>query len=101
MDFIDFLIGLTMVNTLPHFTLGIWKGRMFSLFGFGDKQNIAYGILNFILSISLFHYKYGLATVLDHGMFVGGMFVAVAYFMVGHFLYKQWHEKHYKNIETE
>ena len=101
MDFIDFLIGLTMVNTLPHFTLGIWKGRILGLFGFGDKQNIAYGIFNFVVSTGLFHYKYGLGNILEHGWFVGGMFVAIAYFIVGQFLYKQWHVNYYKKIETE
>ena len=101
MNFIDFLIGLTMVNTLPHFTLGIWKGRILSLFGFGDKQNIAYGILNFVVSVSLFHYKYGLENVLEHSWFVGGMFVAIAYFIAGRFLFKQWHANYYKKFETE
>ena len=101
MDIIDFLIGLTMVNAIPHFVLGVWKGRMLSLFGFGNKQNIAYGVLNFILSFSLFHYKYGIDSVLENGMFVGGMFVVIAYFIIGQFLYKIWHEKHYKKSETE
>jgi len=36
---------------MPHLVLGIWKARMFSAFGFGDKQNIAYGLLCFIISI--------------------------------------------------
>ena len=101
MDFIDFLIGLTMVNVLPHFTLGIWKGRMFSAFGCGNRQNIAYGILNFIISVSLFHYKYGIDTLFENGMYAGGMFVVVAYFIVGQFLYKTWHVNHYNKSETE
>jgi hypothetical protein len=96
MDFIDFLIGLTLVNILPHFTLGIWKGRILSAFGFGDKQNIAYGILNFVISISLFHFKYGIESFFENGMYAGGMFVVVSYFVLGHFLYKTWHFNYYK-----
>ncbi len=101
MNFIDFLIGLTMVNTIPHFVLGIWKGRILGAFGFGNKQNIAYGILNFIISISLFLYKYGFDGLLENGIFIGGMFVVVSYFIVGQFLYKTWHFNYYQKNETE
>ena len=73
------------------------QGRIFGGFGFGNKQNIAYGILNFVVSISLFHYKYGLDTLFENGMYVGGMFVVVAYFITGQFFYKTWHVNYYKN----
>ena len=101
MDFIDFLIGLTLVNILPHFVLGIWKGRIFSAFGFGNWQNIAYGILSFVISISLFLYKYGITGLLENNMYLGGMFVVVSYFLIGNFLYKKWHVDFYKRSETE
>lgn len=29
MNIIDFMTGLTLSNTIPHFVLGISKGRMF------------------------------------------------------------------------
>ena len=45
MNWIDFIISATLMNAMPHLVLGTWKGRMFSAFGFGDKQNIAYGFL--------------------------------------------------------
>jgi hypothetical protein len=35
---IDFLIGLTLMNAMPHFVLGVWKGRMLSAFGFGNAS---------------------------------------------------------------
>lgn len=84
---IDFIIGLTLMNAMPHFVLGVWKGRMVSAFGFGDKQNIAYGLLNFSVSISLFHYKYGIATLLENGIYLGSFFVLVIYLVTGHLWY--------------
>jgi len=101
MDFIDFLIGLTLVNTIPHFVLGVWKGRMFSAFGFGNIQNIAYGLLNFVVSTSLFLYKYGFDGLIENGIYLGGLFVIISYFILGKFLYKTFHENHFKRSETK
>jgi hypothetical protein len=92
---IDFLIGLTLVNALPHFALGVWKGRMLSAFGFGDKQNIAYGFLNTAISLGLFAYKYGFAAILENEMYLGGLFVVVAYYVVGPTLNRIWHREYY------
>jgi hypothetical protein len=71
MDVIDFFIGLTLMNAMPHFVLGIWKARMFSAFGFGDTKNILYGLLNFIISVGLFLYKYGMERLLANGIYAG------------------------------
>jgi len=94
-SFIDFVIGLTLINTIPHFVLGIWKGRMFSIFGFGNLQNILYGLLNFIISMGLFTYKYGLEGFLQNSIYLGALFVILSYFIVGKLCYKYFHEKYY------
>ncbi len=86
MTIIDFLIGLTLMNAMPHFILGTWKGRILSAFGFGDKQNIAYGLLNFAISVGLFIYKYGATKILDNGIYVGALTVLIIYFLTGQFL---------------
>ena len=93
---IDFFIGLTLINTIPHFVLGIWKGRMFSGLGFGDTANILYGILNFIISISLFIYSYGLDGLLTNGIYLGALFVLVSYFIVGKLCHTHFHKKYYE-----
>lgn len=93
---IDFIIGLTLINTIPHFVLGIWKGRMFSGLGFGNTQNIIYGIVNFVISISLFVYKYGLAGILENGIYLGALFVLISYFIVGKLCYTYFHKKYYE-----
>ena len=90
---IDFIIGLTLINTIPHFVLGIWKGCMFSGLGFGNTQNIIYGIINFIISISLFVYKYGLAGILENGVYLGALFVLISYFIAGKLCYTYFHKK--------
>lgn len=93
---IDFIIGLTLINTLPHFVLGIWKGRMFSGLGFGNTANILYGLLNFIISISLFLYKYGLSGMLENGIYLGALFVLISYFFVGKLCYIHFHKKYHE-----
>lgn len=94
MSIIDFIIGLTLINTIPHFVLGIWKGRMFSGFGFGNKKNIAYGLLNFAISVGLFVYKYGIDEILSNGIYSGAVFVIISYLVLGKICYKYFHEKH-------
>lgn len=83
---LDFFIGLTMVNVLPHYLVGILKVRFLSLYGFGNKQNIAYAWTSIILSILLFHLNYGLGALLDHTWFIGGLFVILSYLALGNYL---------------
>jgi hypothetical protein len=87
MDIIDFLIGFTLMNAMPHFVLGVWKGRMFSAFGFGNMQNKAYGLLCFVLSIGLFMYKYGIDKILDNGIYAGAVVMLLIYFSTAWFWY--------------
>jgi len=97
-SFIDFIIGLTLVNTIPHFVLGIWKGRMFSGLGFGNKQNILYGLLNFFISIGLFLFKYGVDGLAQNSIYLGALFVIFSYFLVGKLCYKRFHEKYFSKM---
>lgn len=94
-SFIDFIIGLTLINTIPHFVLGTWKGRMFSGLGFGNKQNILYGLLNLSISLSLFIYKHGVEGILENSMYLGALFVIFSYFLVGKLCYKYFHVKYF------
>jgi hypothetical protein len=87
MNWIDFIIGLTLMNAMPHFVLGIWKGRMFSGFGMGNVQNILYGLLNFAISIGLYLYTYSLDHLLGNSMYLGALVLALIYFLTGHFWY--------------
>ena len=96
MTLIDFIIGLTLVNTLPHFVLGIWKGRMLSGLGFGNTANILYGLINFIISISLFFYKYGFEGILENGIYLGALFVIISYFLIGKLCYTYFHKKFFE-----
>jgi hypothetical protein len=94
MNIIDFLIGLTLVNTLPHFVLGIWKGRMMSLFGFSPTANIIYGLFNLAISLALYLWQYGWQHLIENEMMLGGLFVIVGYFVLGKICYRAFHVKH-------
>lgn len=88
MNFIDFLIGATLMNAMPHFVLGVWQGRMFSAFGFGNRQNILYGLLNFTLSLALFLYTYGPNGLAQNAIYSGALTLLVIYLLTGQFWYK-------------
>ena len=76
------------LNAMPHLILGIWKGRMVSAFGFGNKQNIVCGLLCFAISIGLYIYKYGADHILDNGIYVGAVALLLIYILTGQFWYK-------------
>lgn len=94
MNLIDFLIGLTLMNAMPHFILGVWKGRMFSAFGFGNTKNILYGLLNFAVSFGLFVSRYGIAQLAKNGIYAGTLVLLLIYFLTGRFWYLLFHQKH-------
>jgi hypothetical protein len=96
MDIRDAIIGLTLMNAMPHFVLGTWKGRMFSAFGFGDAQNILYGLLNFVISVGLFLHKYGVEQLVGNGIYAGALALLVIYFLTGWFWYWVFHKKFYQ-----
>jgi hypothetical protein len=96
MNIIDFLIGLTLMNAMPHFILGVWKGRMFSAFGFGETKNILYGLLNFAISLGLFVSRYGIEQLARNGMYAGALVLLLIYFLTGRFWYSTFHQKHFE-----
>ncbi|MEM8887598.1 MAG: hypothetical protein AAGD28_06395 [Bacteroidota bacterium] len=71
-----------------HTLLGYWKGRMLSAFGYGDKQNIAYGALNLVISLSLYLYKHGVDHLLSNGIYLGAVAVLLIVLVFGRFLYQ-------------
>jgi len=70
---------------MPHFVLGVWEGRMLSIFGIGNKQNIAYSFLNFSFAMGLFLYQYGVDQILTNGIFLGALTILVLYYLTGRF----------------
>jgi len=88
MNLFDFFIGFFLMNAMPHFVLGVWQGRMFSGLGFGNLQNILYGLINFALSIGLFAWKHGLEALPEHPIYLGACTILIIYFITGKFFYK-------------
>ena len=90
---IDFIIGLTLMNAMPHFVLGTFEARMLSGFGFGHRANIAYGLFNFALSLTLYVYKYSLAGLLSGGIYLGALVVLLIHFGTGKYFFHLFREK--------
>lgn len=57
-------------------------------FGFGDKQNIAYGLLCLTISVGLYIYQYGAEKLLDNGIYLGALSLLLIYVVTGQFWYK-------------
>ncbi len=85
---IDFLIGLTVANSIPHFLVGAAGIRFLGMFGYGDKANMAYSLVSIAASLVLFHINYGIMNLFSKPMYVGALFVAVAYVFSSHVLVK-------------
>jgi hypothetical protein len=88
MNISDMISGALLMNAMPHLVLGIWKGRMFSAFGFGNRQNIAYGLLCLVLSVSLFTWQYGIRSLPEHETYTGALSILLIYVFTGKFWYK-------------
>jgi hypothetical protein len=86
--FIDFLIGLTVANSIPHFLVGAAGIRFLGMFGYGNKANMAYSLFSIIVSLILFHINYGITSIFEMPMYVGALFVAVSYVFGSHILVK-------------
>lgn len=83
MNITDFFIGGLLMNALPHFIFGITNTKFLGLFGYTPAGNIAYALLQAIIALCFFHYKYNLATLPANGMVLGALLVLVFYFVLG------------------
>lgn len=77
---IDLLIGLFAANALPHYVFGRLDSRVLGLFGYSGKANLAYAFFCSFVSLGLFHWKYGLQSITEHGILIGVFFVVVSYY---------------------
>lgn len=93
MNLLDFFTGFTLMNAMPHFVLGIWKAKMLSGFGSGNKQNVAWAFLNFAISIALFLYQYDFRGFVDHAMYSGALLVLLTFFCTSRLWVKHYYGK--------
>ena len=97
MTLIDFIIGLSLVNGLSHFVLGTWKANMLSGFGFGHLQNKLYGFLNLVISLALYIYSYGFESIVENGIYAGGLTVVILYMLTG----RIWRDLSNKKVQNK
>ncbi len=80
---LDFIIGVLLMNSLPHFVLGITKTRFLGMFGYKPVANIWYAIVQFILALILFHINHGIETLLENGIVLGAACTGVLFLIFG------------------
>jgi len=83
MMILDFLIGILLMNSLPHFVLGITKTRFLGMFGYAPTANIWYSIVQFVLALVLFHIQHGIETILTNGIFLGAACTCLLFLLFG------------------
>ena len=84
-NWFDFLIGLFLMNAMPHWIFGLTRTRMLSVFGFSWQANVGYAVLNTLLAFGLLIWQYGAASILTNGVFVGAATILIIYFVTGRF----------------
>ena len=85
---IDFIIGFTIMNAMPHMLLGYGNIRFLALFGYGNRSNVAYAALNTIISAGLFTWKYGMEGWSTNMIYVGAVLILMIYWATGKWLIK-------------
>ncbi|MBX2804021.1 MAG: hypothetical protein KTR31_40470 [Myxococcales bacterium] len=88
MHLVDFLIGFFLMNAMPHFVLGVWRGRILSLFGTSPGANLAYSAVCFSVSMGLFLWAHGLAGFGEQPIYTGALTILVIYYLTGHFFHR-------------
>jgi hypothetical protein len=86
MNLIDFLIGALLVNAMPHLIFGLTNTHFLGMFGYSPKGNITYAVLQFMLSLVIFSYNYGVDALLENGFLIGAVTVLLLYFIFGKIL---------------
>ena len=82
--------GFFAANAIPHFCVGVWDIRFMGLFGFGAKQNIAYGFFNWFVALTILWIDGGLARILDNATLLGVALLFLSYLVSGRYLYLRW-----------
>lgn len=93
MKIIDLLIGLTLMNAMPHYVLGVWKAKMLCGFGVGNTKNIVWGLVNFVASVSLLVYQYGWSGLFENQIYLGALIVLVIFLFTSWFWYWLYYQR--------
>ena len=90
---LDFFIGVLLINSLPHFVLGITKTRFLGMFGYKPIANIWYAVVQFLLALVLFHIQHGITSILENGIFLGAACTCLLFLIFGKSILKFYQKK--------
>lgn len=91
--FLDFITGFLLMNSLPHFVLGITKTRFLGMFGYKPIANVWYAVAQFILAMILFHINHGIETILKNGIVLGAASTCFLFLIFGKAILKFYQKK--------
>ena len=78
---------------MPHLLFGLMGLRFLSAFGFSAIGNLLYAVLNIIVAGLLYHYQYGLESIVDDATVLGALTVLVIYLFTGRLFIQLFQEK--------
>ncbi|NQT63351.1 MAG: hypothetical protein HQ556_10375 [Candidatus Marinimicrobia bacterium] len=94
LNILDFLIGLFLMNAMPHMIFGIIRLRFLSLFGFSALGNLLYALVNVSIAGNIYHYQYDIMSIKQDGILLGALAMFVIYAITGRFLVGLFQAKH-------
>ncbi|KGE22056.1 hypothetical protein B1H38_11425 [Leptospira borgpetersenii serovar Ballum] len=93
MNIIDFTIGVLLMNAMPHFIFGITNTKFLGMFGFSPTRNIMYGVIQFIICLSLYHLNHHISNIYQNGIFLGCSIVLILYLVFGKIVLKLYNKQ--------
>lgn len=90
---IDFLIGILLMNAMPHMIFGLIRLRFLSLFGFSALGNLLYSLVNIGAAGALYHHQYGINAILLDGVTLGALAMLAIYLLTGRIFISIFQEK--------
>ncbi len=90
---IDFLIGIFLMNAMPHMLFGLIRLRFLSLFGFSAWGNLLYSLVNIFAAGALYHHQYGINALKLDGISLGALAMLAIYLVTGRFFVVLFQEK--------
>jgi len=85
-------MGFFLMNAMPHLLFGLIRLRFLSLFGFSDRGNLLYALVNILIALFIYHSQYDIATLLDDGLMIGALTILGVYAITGRFFVRLFQE---------
>lgn len=85
-QFKDFLIGVFLMNAMPHMLFAMMNIRFLTLFGFSGLANLLHALISVGLALYFYHVQYHISTLIQDGVMVGALSMLLIFLLTSRFL---------------